>query len=899
MKPKFTLRISSPDSVVSTSLTTSSTPINPTEKKRYTRHLSLSHEKEQKRKREAKRKDIEAAVEYCRANGCKGYKAIADLGLADVDARTINSHLEREVVAGRKQKILTDNEEKSLVRYIINRNRACQGLNDKQIGGVVLNILRVRLERNRRLRGINGHNWQGIPLSEAAKKAIDSSKVSRSFFRRFRTAYPEVRPKSQHKVSLKRGLRCTKEMAIDYIDELAKLLIQVGIAPDLKQTAPGIWVGPVNVSRIWAHDETPQFINFNASGQSKKKVYAGSGHDCSKLSKENRESVTVQPFSNFAGEVGLVQVIFAGSGLTSHMCPANAAAKIPNLLVSVNESGCSTGDTLFAAYQELSTVISKRRGESEMETNVVIADGHKSRFDIKLMRLCDVKGLDQFILWPDTSGATQKHDQINAQLHSKYEEKKSIMYTEYSDVNRECFMNILSDVITEWATKENLTKAGKRVGITNEGLSVEWMDQSMFERAAAVLHPESPMKTPTELPVTSPEGVRKNSAEYWKSKYDQAKEFYSARQTLEYPLEQVEGLLPYKKVKPAASIKKKITDVHGSLKATEVRELIEQKEEEERQKEERRKEKVEQKENMVSTFLKCKEQCLCKTKACKAMQLQQCSVCRNVLKSKCTKKACKVDGEAPAMILVAARKDKSEKTRRIPNRRRDDSDESEEELDSATDVDEDILELEGVEVDEDILELEGVEDMWSSTDESFYGFEDELIEGNKDNMPDLHLEAFEPLGRKLKKDKRATEACEKPSTSNKRRACKSLIQQSNDMNAIRKVQANLDEAQNGQYFCVFYDDSYYWGKCLKMFSEDVESSVDKVEIKFMHRQMASFVDETTFWDWPKQEDIQIVPSKFIFFGPCMPALPTERGFTFADEIEAMRLYRVLKNIKLI
>ena len=78
--------------------------------------------------------------------------------------------------------------------------------------------------------------------------------------------------------------------------------------------------------------------------------------------------------------------------------------------------------------------------------------------------------LDQFILWPDTSGATQKHKQINSQLHSKYEEMKSVMYTEYSDLKKECFINILAKVIMDWATPEKLVKAGKRVGITSKGL---------------------------------------------------------------------------------------------------------------------------------------------------------------------------------------------------------------------------------------------------------------------------------------------------------------------------------------------------------------------------------------------------------------------------------------------
>ena len=283
-----------------------------------------------------------------------------------------------------------------------------------------------------------------------------------------------------------------------------------------------MWEGAIQTERMWAHDETPQFINYNSSGQSKKKIFAGTSDDCTKLSKENRESVTVQPYSNFAGELVMVQVIFSGSGLTSHMCPQSAADKIPNLLISVNESGCTRGETLLAAYQELSKIISEKRKEKgeEEEEHVVLADGHKSRFDLNVMKKCEDSFMPQFILWPDTSGATQKHDQINGNLHLKYEELKSKMYSEYSDLNRECFMNILAEIISDWATPEKLVKAGKRVGISSEGLSVEWMDQSMFERAEAILNPPTNI-TPT-IQISSPENVRKGSAEYWKSKFVQA-----------------------------------------------------------------------------------------------------------------------------------------------------------------------------------------------------------------------------------------------------------------------------------------------------------------------------------------------------------------------------------------
>ena len=120
------------------------------------------------------------------------------------------------------------------------------------------------------------------------------------------------------------------------------------------------------------------------------------------------------------------------------MCPPAAAEKIKNLLISVNDSGCSTGETLHAAYQELTNIIvsmKQTKGSNVDETDVVIADGHKSRFNLKVMDHCDDNRLDQFILPPDTSGVTQKHDQLNHELHSRYESQKSEMYTEYSNLN--------------------------------------------------------------------------------------------------------------------------------------------------------------------------------------------------------------------------------------------------------------------------------------------------------------------------------------------------------------------------------------------------------------------------------------------------------------------------------
>ena len=86
------------------------------------------------------------------------------------------------------------------------------------------------------------------------------------------------------------------------------------------------------------------------------------------------------------------------------------------------------------------------------------------------------------VLLPDTTGATQKHDQVN--------KKKSILPTEtlktdlfspFSTINREGFMTILSQAWPKWYRNELLQAAGKRVGITESGLNVNWMQQEMFD----------------------------------------------------------------------------------------------------------------------------------------------------------------------------------------------------------------------------------------------------------------------------------------------------------------------------------------------------------------------------------------------------------------------------------
>ena len=66
----------------------------------------------------------------------------------------------------------------------------------------------------------------------------------------------------------------------------------------------------------------------------------------------------------------------------------------------------------------------------------------------------------------------------------------------------------------------------------------------------------------------------------------------------------------------------------------------------------RKKERIDSKEKLKEIFLICKDSCSCKTKKCKASGFKQCPKCKDVLKSKCTKRNCRDGcGKGPQMVL--------------------------------------------------------------------------------------------------------------------------------------------------------------------------------------------------------------------------------------------------------
>ena len=61
-------------------------------------------------------------------------------------------------------------------------------------------------------------------------------------------------------MSINRALNCTREMAEQHINELAAELLRAGIFEDAEMDKSGEWKGSIDTTRIFNHDETPQFI---------------------------------------------------------------------------------------------------------------------------------------------------------------------------------------------------------------------------------------------------------------------------------------------------------------------------------------------------------------------------------------------------------------------------------------------------------------------------------------------------------------------------------------------------------------------------------------------------------------------------------------------------------------
>ena len=546
--------------------------------------------------------------------------------------------------------ILLPEEEECLVRYATNKARAMQPLKRKPMTDLIMNTLRIRQANNKKMKG--GRKF--VKLSTPAMNALKKGKVSKFFWRRFEAKFEKVL--SQKRVghtSLARAVACTTEMAIAHIDSLAEELIGKGIFMDAEQVKPGVWTGVIDGSRVFNRDETPQAIRYGVDGGANNLAYCGKGESCSEMVKENREFVTIEPFISLDGKVHMCHVIFAAAGITSAMAPSKAVENIENLLVSTTESGYQTGESCLGSCQYLDKILSK---DGITRPISMLTDGYSSRFDLGVLRFNKEKQMTSHVFPPDTTSVTQILDQLNAALHSRYSAECEKFFRD-NHINREVFMEVLSEVWQTWTTPESIIKAWKRCGISTTGLSYEWMQQDKLAAADALIEkqPDTPPKKKKEpWDIASPVGLRKGTLQYERKKNEMYREALRERSLNVVSPEEVPGFLTIEKVKvPAKKKAVRLTQVHGSMEGSKILELREEAEKQQKVKEAEKLKKRMGKSDQKSSFVRCKESCVCESETCQASGLKQCPVCSDVVKTHCSKKKCQVNGIKPLMVICA------------------------------------------------------------------------------------------------------------------------------------------------------------------------------------------------------------------------------------------------------
>lgn len=464
---------------------------------------------------------LNKAVEWCKENGTRGWSAVKS-GMFPLikDRRTINKRLDGEIQTGEEKSycsILTNEEENSIVRFLKNKNRCFQGLNKAKTTAVILDALRLRSYYNKKYKG--GRRF--VNLSSHAKTALQNKKLGRSFWERWDAKHPSLVKKRQGTISTKRALNCTEEMAENHLDELASELIKIEIFKNAKKIGPGEWSGNIDLTRIFNHGETPQFVNYGVDRTPTGLVFAGRGSSCKKLIQDNRECISIDPFISLSGDVILCHVIFKSKGMTSDMAPPGVVKKIDRLFISSTENGYQTHSSLLDTYKFFND---KYLVKHKIQKPVaLLSDGQSSRFDDDVLRYCKHNDINLFLSSPETTGITQLLDQINQNLHSHY--RKENLFLPTQTINKERFMEILGDRWNEWATPNTILNAAKKVGITSTILNKNFMQVERFAQAEEIMEVEendSEENLPSSSLINSPVKLWRNSTLWYKKKLEDA-----------------------------------------------------------------------------------------------------------------------------------------------------------------------------------------------------------------------------------------------------------------------------------------------------------------------------------------------------------------------------------------
>ena len=225
-------------------------------------------------------------------------------------------------------------------------------------------------------------------------------------------------------------------------------------------------------------------------------------------------------------------------------------------------------------------------------------------------------------------------------------------------------MSILADIWKQWVTPDKIQKAAKVVGVSIDGLNIDWMNQEKMDKAEMLIAADDDVAaTPSKgtddiVDSRTPEGMRRNCNKYLKFKLQKSEERVEMlkgqiRKENEVDLNEIPGFLEPKKIRPKKKKSMKITQVHGSLSGCDILKKLEERERAIEDANTLKQMRAHAQIDLRRKFEDCKDSCTCNEGKCSMIDFKQCPVCFSVKKSVCSKKSClNEDGSKPVMIRV-------------------------------------------------------------------------------------------------------------------------------------------------------------------------------------------------------------------------------------------------------
>jgi len=126
---------------------------------------------------EKKEIQIESALSWCREHKKRGYAALATGKFPLIKNRgTIDRRLDGKCKNNKKEhlRVLTLEEESSIVEFIKNKNRCHQGISRRQVTSLIVDVLRIRDHCNSKVGG--GRRY--VKLNKNARKVLESGRYT-------------------------------------------------------------------------------------------------------------------------------------------------------------------------------------------------------------------------------------------------------------------------------------------------------------------------------------------------------------------------------------------------------------------------------------------------------------------------------------------------------------------------------------------------------------------------------------------------------------------------------------------------------------------------------------------------------------------------------------------------